>query len=588
MAEEIIQPILSKPGIKRDGTMFEGDAHVDGQWVRWQRGLARKIGGYRSIDKYLRGIPRALHAFAQDAYTFIHAGSAERLEACFMDTSYSVSIVSDRTPASLTADANNLWQFDTDTSAASPGTNLVAHVAPNLDLTNAAGGQLFYGVVTGTTALTETVTFPAGASLTGGMVALHPYTVVFGNDGYVMWSDDFTDFTVAGAGAANVTGQKIVKGVPLRGGPGSSPSGLLWSLDSLIRMTYIGGTPVFQFDTISADISILSTSGVVEYDGIYYWPGTDRFLSFNGVVQEVPNGLNLNFFYDNINMAYRQKAFAFKVPRFGEIWWCFPFGDATEPNWAVIYNVRENTWYDTPLPEDGRGAGVWPSVLGKPLLTGVQPQNYVAVAATPTAGGAGYAVGNVLTVVGGARTVPVQLTVATVAAGAVTGVTISAAGAYTSIPASPASVTGGAGAGATFTLTFDQPYKLWVHEVGTDAVDGTDVDPILSYFETADIALPTTQGITNWLHIDYIEPDFVQSGEMTVQVHGRANARSPEIEGPVMAFPAVATTPDEQVVFLKEQRRQLRFRFSSETLGGDYQQGLCLGHFRKSDGTVLG
>ena len=38
MAESVVQ-LKSIPGIKRDGTKFEGDVYVDGQWVRFQRGL---------------------------------------------------------------------------------------------------------------------------------------------------------------------------------------------------------------------------------------------------------------------------------------------------------------------------------------------------------------------------------------------------------------------------------------------------------------------------------------------------------------------------------------------------------------------
>lgn len=586
MSEEHIFPIRSQPGIKRDGTAFEGDAHVDGQWVRWQRGLARKIGGYKSVNKYLRTLSRTLHSFAQDSNTYLHSGSATRIESLFIDNNYNTSVVSNRTPGALTASANNLWQFDLDTVAAVAGLNLVAHVAPNMDITNSTGGQLFYGAATGTGALTQVTTFPAAYSLTGGIVTLHPYTVAFGSDGFVMWSDNFSDFTVAGAGSAYVTGQKIVRGMPLRGGPGSSPSGLLWSLDSLIRMTYVGGTATFQFDTLSAESSILSSSGVIEYDGIYFWAGTDRFLMFNGVVQEVPNQLNQNFFYDNLNLPYRQKVFAFKVPRYGEIWWCFPSGDSTEPDRAVIFNVRENTWYDTVLPNTGRSAGTSASVLGKPILTGVEPQNYTALSATVAVGGAGYTVGDVLTVSGGAALVTAKFAVATVAAGVVTSVTLIDEGEYTLTPANPASTTGGTGSGATLTVTFNQPYKMWVHEFGVDEVDGLDTTPIESYFETADISLPNTSGITNWLHVDYIEPDFVQTGDMTVQVKGRANARAPEINGDLHSFPDVATSPEEQIVYLKEQRRELRFRFTSNTVGGDYQQGLILGHFRPADGRV--
>jgi len=590
MAEQIVQ-IRSAPGIKRDGTKFEGDQYVDGQWVRFQRGLPRKIGGYRSINKFLRGLPRALHEYTQDLQTYVHAGSADRLERFFIDATYNTSVITDRTPTSgFTVADGNMWQFATAYDTTN-GNQIVAQVAPNLNcICNSDGGALFVGDLLGTSVLTQVTTVPANFSVTGGVVTLPPYTFAFGNDGYAAWSvpNDPADFTSSGAGNAYITGQKIVKAMPLRGGPGNSPSGLFWSADSLIRGTYIGGTAVFQFDTISAQSSILSANSVIEYDGIFYWIGTDRFLSFNGVVREVENNMNINFFFDNLNYAQRQKVFAYKVPRFGEIWWCFPFGDSIEPNHAVIYNVRENTWYDTELPNGGRGAGLFPAVFSKPLLSGVEPQEAEAVTAAVVAGGTGYAVGNTLTVVGGLGQLDTELTVTTVSSGVITGITISNAGQYTEIPTNPVSVTGGAGSAATFNLTFDNPYKFWVHEVGTDEIDGLTLNPIQSFFETADLSLPATSQINKALQVLMLEPDFVQSGDMTVQVMGRANARAPEVNGIIMTFVEDPQTPQEQVVFLKTQRRELRFRFESNTLGGDYQMGLVLAHVQPGDGTTLG
>jgi hypothetical protein len=267
MAENIVQ-IKSLPGIKRDGTKFEGDQYVDGQWVRFQRALPRKIGGYRSINKFLRGLVRTLHEYTQDSLTYVHGGSANLLERFFLDASFNTSVISDRTPTTLVANAGNMWQFDVDT-ALGGGLQLVAQVAPNLDcICNSAGGQLFTGDEFGTAVLVEVpaINLPAVYSATGGIVALHPYTVAFGNDGFVMWSvpGDPTDYVGSGAGNAYVTGQKIVRGMPLRGGPGNSPSGLLWSADSLIRMSYVGGTAVFEFDTLSAQSSILSSQSVIE------------------------------------------------------------------------------------------------------------------------------------------------------------------------------------------------------------------------------------------------------------------------------------------------------------------------------------
>jgi hypothetical protein len=591
MPEQIVQ-IKSLPGIKRDGTKFEGDQYVDGQWVRFQRGLPRKIGGYRSINKFLRGLPRALHEYTQDLLTYVHAGSSDRLERFFIDATFNTSVITDRTPSSgFTVDDANMWQFATAYDTTN-GNQIVAQVAPNLNcICNSDGGALFVGNLLGTSVLTQVTTVPANFSVTGGVVTLPPYTFAFGNDGYAAWSvpNDPADFTGSGAGNAYITGQKIVKGMPLRGGPGNSPSGLFWSADSLIRGTYVGGTAVFQFDTISAQSSILAANSVIEYDGIFYWIGTDRFLTFNGVVREVENNLNLNFFFDNLNYAQRQKVFAYKVPRFGEIWWCFPFGDSIEPNHAVIYNVRENTWYDTELPNGGRGAGLFPAVFSKPLLSGIEPQEAQAVSVAINAAGTGYTVGNTLDVVGGLGQIDAELTVTTInGSGGITGVTISNAGQYTEIPANPVSVTGGSGSAATFNLTFDNPYKFWVHEVGTDEIDGLTLNPIQSYFETADLSLPVTSGINKSMQALMIEPDFVQSGDMTVQVMGRANARAPEVNGIIMTFVEDPETPQEQVVFLKTQRRELRFRFESNTLGGNYQAGLILAHVQPGDGTTLG
>ena len=591
MAEQIVQ-IRSAPGIKRDGTKFEGDQYVDGQWVRFQRGLPRKMGGYRSINKFLRGLPRALAEYTQDLLTYVHAGSSDRLERFFIDGTYNTSVITDRTPTSgFTADDANLWQLATSYDTTN-GNQLVAQVAPNLNcICNSSGGDLFVGNLLGTSVLTQVTTVPANFSVTGGVVTLPPYTFAFGNDGYAAWSVPNTpsDFTGSGSGNAYITGQKIVKGMPLRGGPGNSPSGLFWSADSLIRASYVGGTPIFQFDTISTQSSILSSSSVIEYDGIFYWIGTDRFLMFNGVVREIENNINLNFFFDNLNYEQRQKVFAVKVPRFGEIWWCFPFGDSTEPNHAICYNVRENTWYDTELPNGGRGAGIFPAVFRQPLMSGVAPQDAEAVTVAVAAGGTGYTVGDTLTVVGGLGQIDTELTVSTVSgAGAVTGVTISNAGQYATAPSNPVSVTGGTGSAATFNLVFDNPYKFWVHEVGTDEIDGLTLNPIQSYFETADLCLPVTAQKNKALQVLMLEPDFVQSGDMTVQVMGRANARAPEVNGIIMTFVEDPQTPQEQVVFLKTQRRELRFRFESNTLGGDYQMGLVLAHLQEGDGTTLG
>jgi hypothetical protein len=164
---------------------------------------------------------------------------------------------------------------------------------------------------------------------------------------------------------------KIVQGLPVRGGS-NAPSGLFWSVDSLIRVSYIGGTGTppqyWRYDIISSQTSIMSSQCAIEYDGIYYWIGTDRFLLYNGTVKEIPNDFNQNYFFDNLNYAQRQKVWATKVPRYGEIWWFYPRGDATECTDAIIFNVREQVWYDAGQALGARrSAGYFSQVFAYPI-----------------------------------------------------------------------------------------------------------------------------------------------------------------------------------------------------------------------------
>lgn len=365
-------PIRSQPGIKRDGTIFEGDNYSDGLWNRFTpRGLPKKIAGYRAVTSHLPEIVRGMDSFTFDLANYIHLGSANLLTQVVVNSDGSLGSSNDRTPAGFTGNPNNLWQIGAMRQAILAGVNatrVIAHAGQNLaDIADSTNSSIYYGDVTANTTLLTSAADP----VSGGFMVLAPYLITFGNGGFV-GASPINDPTGVTAGSGFVTAQKIVVGLPIRntGGPG----GLLWSLDSLVGVTFDGsittGLP-FDFNTISDEISILSSQGVIEYDGIYYWAAVDRFSLYNGVVRELPNSLNIDFFFDNVNFAQRQKVFAMKVPRWGEIWWCFPFGNTTECNHAVIYNTRLQTWYDTPLPDGGRSAGLYAKVYQRPFMCDV-------------------------------------------------------------------------------------------------------------------------------------------------------------------------------------------------------------------------
>lgn len=590
--------IQSLAGIKRDGTRLQGDYYIDGQWCRFQRGLPRKMGGYVQLSTSISGLSRGMYTFSANNNLYLHTGSGNALER--MTIAYEdgiASAVTNRTPAGFSASDYNMWSMDAIFDPVTTASALVAHAAPNLnDISSTADKPIYAGPILGTSALTALG--GTSPSVSGGVCVLHPYVVAYGNAGYIAWSapDDPTDWTPAnGGGAANVTSQKIVYGIPTRGGPANSPAGLFWSLDSVIRMTYTGVPDVFfSFDTVSDESSILSQQGVIEYDGVYYWAGVDRFLMYNGVVREVANSLNINWFYDNLNYAQRQKVFAFKVPRWGEIWWCFPYGDATECTHAVILNIREQCWYDTILPNGGRCDGQYARAYQYPLMIGTTSINAINTYEA-LVGGSSYTNGTYYNVnlINTSNIAGINGTAnITVSGGAVTNVVIVNGGegyAVGDIITVNSADIGGTGSGFTFTVAGLKGYSLWRHESGKDEIKGSVLNPIQSYFVTSDISLAAAeQGQNKSLRVVMIEPDFVQSGEMSVQVTGRANARAPEVTTDPHFFPETPQTPQEQVVYFKDIRRQMRFRFESNTVGGDYQMGLCLAHVEAADGTVLG
>jgi hypothetical protein len=353
---------------------------------------------------------------------------------------------------------------------------------------------------------TLTLSFDNNISVSGGCVILHPYLFVYGNDGLIKNSSagNFQDWVSADANENTVSAGKIVKGMPVRGGT-TSPAGLFWSLDSLIRVSYapasVGTSTIYwRYDIVTSQSSILSSSSVIEYDGIFYWCGIDRFLMYNGVVTELVNTMNNNYFFDNLNYSQRQKVWASKVPRWGEIWWFYPSGDSEECDNAIIYNVREKIWYDAGFALGAkRSAGVFSEVFRKPIW-------------------------------------------------------------------------------ACSLKNEDNCFNLWQHETGVNRVNLNEESAIQSYFETDSIGWVNggpgqndPSGLNNWIRLERVEPDFIQSEDMNLYVTGKGYANAEDVETGPYTF-----APDTLKIDLREQRREMRLRFESNIVNGNYECGLNL------------
>jgi hypothetical protein len=389
MKNYVCTPLKSQPGIQRDGTPYDGPNFIDGQWVRFYRQKPRKIGGVNAVDYGNTSIVRDMYSLPNGSNVDVYLGRADSLNYISLPVNDQVDINSvaeiERTPTTLVTNANNSWSFDTYTSYfdlyESP--QIIGQVSPNAnDINNSENGYVYYGAINNNNPLTPIFTVPEktpGTELmcSGGVVFISPLLVALGNNGQLLWNNPSDTTDPLNSWMANETllntnviaNTKLIKGFNVVGA--NAPTGLIWSLNSLSRITYIPTstndliTYALASTPIDNTITVLAANSIVNYKQTYFWIGTDQFYIYDGVLRPIPNTLNKDWFFNNVNMAHANKIFGVVIPRYDEIWWYFPFGESTENNAVLIYNYAENFWFDT---RSSRSAGISANLFPKPLM----------------------------------------------------------------------------------------------------------------------------------------------------------------------------------------------------------------------------
>lgn len=570
-----IQKLFSlspKPGIQRDGTTLDSSSWSEGQHVRFQRGRPKSMGGYVRTTPNLQGPVRDTLVWSRGQINNIFTFSGFGIECVQVDSSGGGAAIIDLTPSGYTTSDNLLWSTDTIYDSAVGSTKSIILAVPTntvTDITDQTEYTVYYGDAYTPTQFTAISDVSAVAS--GGLFVTGPYAVLYGTDGKVTWSNanEPQNYTTGDAGSARVTGAKLVKGIPVRSGSG--PGGILWSLDSVLRMDYVQGSAIFKFTTLSSMSSILAQNSVIEYDNNYYWIGIDRFLATDGnSVQELPNSANLNWFFDNLNYAQRQKIWAMKVPRFGEIWWFYPRGTATECNAAVIYNVREKIWYDTEL---SRSSGYYSQVFQYPVMTKSTENDNIRLDLTGISGSFSVndtilddttnATGIIYEIIGGTYRVYLETGSGFTGGGTITNLTTSGA--------------------ATIDAMYLQ-YSLYVHEVGYDDIEGEVVKAIDSHITSNDFGFVTggisddPVGLNRWTRLVRIEPDFIQTGSLAVSVIGKEFANSSEVVDGPHEF-----TSSTEKIDLRTQYRNVSVKIQTIGYASSFEMGKVLLHVEPGD-----
>ena len=399
MADQVF-PITFKPGILKDGSPFQGEYCTNGQWTRFFRGFPQNIGGMTALPTTISlqlAVPNAMYVDQETPEApniFIGFASRYTQEGQY----FVLALFNGSTGTWIKPPPNNptigaYWQIIPITfqngQVVTKSILCVPRMIATITANTPCPGILIYS----NNAWVQVVTMsdkPQNytkllTEITGGVLFVNPYLFIYGNNGLVRWSKSKTQLSLEPTNpfrfdplkySINISTDKVIYGAGVRGGT-ASPSALFWTLSSVVRLTNIGNVNPddvddisFKKEIITNDSSILSSNCVVEYDGIFYWPGTGRFFTYNGVVVPLENNLNRQTFFENVDMNKRQLVFGVKNTVKDEIWWFYPEkGNEDEVGCtrAVIYNIMDNSWYDTAVMRD---CGYFDNVTGNMFTVG--------------------------------------------------------------------------------------------------------------------------------------------------------------------------------------------------------------------------
>lgn len=137
---------------------------------------------------------------------------------------------------------------------------------------------------------------------------------------------------------------------PVTGIYGADQYGLVTQAGGLTRMTYVGGSVVFQFDTISKTHGAAFANASILVNGLLYFVSARGFCVSDGVqVQSVGDGKVDRYFLDTVSFSDSLRMRVAHDPKRKLIMWCVPTATSTagQPNLMLIYNYEEKRWSRT-------------------------------------------------------------------------------------------------------------------------------------------------------------------------------------------------------------------------------------------------
>jgi hypothetical protein len=348
------QPELENPGLFDVHNMLPGDTAY-----RWAPSM--ETVGSGTINSNVKGAFEANGVTKGSVVTYAGDASGQL---------YRVALASVTTANPSSVSINSLstddyWSF------AQYSDMVVAASRPNVPRRITIGQNNF-------TALAATGTAPSAGvvGVVGQFVVLGDLEDTSGTDRshVIRWSSigDPTDWPTpnSSTAVANQSGEQELQlyDGEVRAIYGSDQYGVVLQKGAITRMTYLGGTAVFQFDRIEQNVGSFFQRGSVQVGAFVYFISQEGFCRTNGTgVERIGAGKVDEYFWRNVNGS--DSVICAYDPEHSLVWWGFSTAGVADQDTALIFNPRTGAWSKATVatqeiftPATGQASAVRPTL----------------------------------------------------------------------------------------------------------------------------------------------------------------------------------------------------------------------------------
>lgn len=126
---------------------------------------------------------------------------------------------------------------------------------------------------------------------------------------------------------------------------------IVYKNNSTYIMQFIGGQFIFSFREIFHTSGILTQNCVVEVENKHVVLTKQDIIIHDGrTIQSIADNRVKKFIFEQMNTDKLHNSYVVHYPKNYEVWFCVPFGNATLPEMAVVWNYRHDKFGLRDLP----------------------------------------------------------------------------------------------------------------------------------------------------------------------------------------------------------------------------------------------